>query len=271
MTMFSWRRAKTYRSAPINARHIPILNAAQSRVAGFDLEALQSNRIVMVGAGGIGSPAASLLIRKGAGHLSFVDDDRVELGNLSRQMFNRADVGDLKAHALARRLAAEGLFPARIDAVPFRFGEALERGHDFTDAAVIIAGVDNNPSRKAIAEFGIANNIPVIHAAVSRGGNESYVFVQEPHAACWACVFPGYVDDTSVPCNLPGIADSLAVVAGQIVYAVDSILADRPRRWNVRESFLCGTLNDRARRVERRADCPLCGHQTVGAHDAQPA
>jgi hypothetical protein len=104
--------------------------------------------------------------------------------------------------------------------------------------------------------------VPAIYAAVSRTGNEAYTMVQEPAGACWACAFPHYVNDQTYPCNLPGIADVLMLVAGQIVFTVDTIIGDRPRAWNVRETFLDGSLPDRARSVERRTDCEVCGHLT---------
>ena len=127
---------------------------------------------------------------------------------------------------------------------------------------MICCGVDNNPTRRAVCEFALEHNMPAIYAAISRGGNEAYAMVQEPRKACWACAFPHYVNDDTYPCNLPAIIDVLMCVAGQIVYAVDSIISNRPRKWNVRETFLDGSLPDRAREITRRTDCTLCGYIT---------
>ena len=172
----------------------------------------------------------------------------------------RSDVGRYKAHCLARNLAHDGLFPTTIVAHPSRFQEVLERGHDFSNATVLICGVDNNATRRAVCEYALAHNLPAIFAAVSRGGNECYAMVQQPRKACWACVFPAYVNNDEYPCNLPAINDVLMVLAGQIVFTVDTLIGDRPRTWNVRETFLDGSLPDRARTVERRSDCTVCGY-----------
>jgi molybdopterin/thiamine biosynthesis adenylyltransferase len=255
-----FRRSKSYRTRPVSKRLLPQLNSTQARVTGFDLAALQQATIVLVGAGGIGSPVATMLARKGVGHLILIDHDVVELSNCTRQAYGPRDLGEYKVHALARSIASMGLFPTRIDAHPFTFQECLERGLSFDNAALIVAGVDNNPSRKAVSTYGIDHNVPVIHAAVSRGGNECYTMIQEPRKACWGCAFNFYLNDQSWPCQLPGIIDVLALVAGTIVFSVDTIIADRPREWNTREFFLDGSLPDRARQVERRADCALCGH-----------
>ena len=136
----------------------------------------------------------------------------------------------------------------------------LERGHTFSDATLIICGVDNNTTRKAVCAYALAYNLPVIYAAVSIGGNEAYTFVQEPRKACWACAFPHYLNDDVQLCGLPGICDVLMVVAGQIVFTVDTLISDRPRSWNVRDTFLDGSLTDRARTLPRRSDCAVCGY-----------
>lgn len=256
------RRAKTYRTSPIRKRLLPELNRTQAKIPGFDLASLQQATVVLVGAGGIGSLVAMMLARKGIGRLILVDHDLVELSNCTRQIYTPADIGKYKVHALAKSLAATGLFPTRIEAQPFYFQECLERGLSFGDASVVVAGVDNNPSRKAVCAYGLERNIPVIHAAVGRGGNECYAMIQEPRKACWGCVFDCYVNDNTYPCQLPGIIDVLAIVAGAIVFSVDTIVCDRPRAWNTREFFLDGGLPDRARQVDRRADCRLCGHLT---------
>src|SRR5262245_12747222 len=132
-----WRRIKTLRTSPIRAGLRDELNSTQAMVTGFDLAAMQATHAVLIGAGGIGSPVAAALVRKGVGRLSIVDDDVVELKNLTRQWFRRDDVGKYKAHCLARNLAAEGLFPTTLTAYPFRFQELCERGHSFADATVL--------------------------------------------------------------------------------------------------------------------------------------
>jgi molybdopterin/thiamine biosynthesis adenylyltransferase len=255
-----WRRSKTYRTAPVRIGLREELNSTQAKITGFDLAAMQNAHVVLIGAGGIGSPVAAALIRKGLGTLSIIDDDIVELKNLTRQWFGRADIGKYKALCLARNLAADGLFPTTLTGYPFRFQELLDRGHDFTGATILCCAVDNNPTRRAVCQYAIDHNLPAIYAAVSRGGNEAYAMAQEPRKACWACAFPAYVNDDSYPCNLPAINDVLLVVAGQIVFTIDTIVGDRPRKWNVRETFLDGTLPDRVREVPRRTDCPVCGY-----------
>jgi adenylyltransferase/sulfurtransferase len=255
-----WRRIKTFRTSPVRAALRDELNSTQAMVPGFNLTAMQAAHVVLIGAGGIGSPVAAGLVRKGVGHLSIVDDDVAEWKNLTRQSFDRNDVGKYKAHCLARHLARDGLFPTTLTAYPFRFQELCERGHSFADATVLCCGVDNNPTRQAVCRYAIEHNLPVIFAAVSRSGNEAYTMVQEPKGACWACAFPHYVNDQTYPCNLPGIVDVLMVVAGQIVFTIDTLISGRPRAWNVRETFLDGSLPDRARTVERQPDCVVCRH-----------
>jgi molybdopterin/thiamine biosynthesis adenylyltransferase len=254
------RRVRSFRTWPVRA--LTELNMSQAPIEGFDLGAYQAAHVVMVGAGGIGSQVATALVRKGIGHLTLLDDDRVELKNLTRQLYCKHDVGKYKAVRLARHLTRDGLFPTRIDAHPRRFQELIERGDRFDQTSILICGVDNNPTRRAVAAFALARDIPVIHAAVSRDGNHLYVMVQKAAEACWGCAFPNYVNDNTYPCNLPGIIDVLQVVAGFVVFTVDTLICGRPRDWNVRQIYLDGSAPDRARIIERRPDCELCGART---------
>ncbi len=258
-----FRRAKTYYTRPLPPRQRAKLNAAQDKVEGFELVPMQAAHVLMVGSGGIGSPVAAALVRKGLGRLTLLDDDRVELPNLTRQLFTDSDVGKYKAIQLAKHLARDGLFPTQICAQPFRFQELTERDSDFDLPDIIIAGVDNNTTRRAVTTYAIQHGIPVIHAAVGRDANALYVFVQEPDCACWGCAFPHMLDDASYPCNLPGIIDVLSVTSGLIVYAVDTIICFRPRHWHLREIFLDGSLPDRSRTIDPNPDCPLC-HPRAG-------
>ena len=264
-----WARHKTYYSSPIRAGLLPELNSTQAKIPGFDLDAIQKAHVLLIGAGGIGSAVAALLTRKGVGRLTIVDDDIVELKNLTRQWYARDDIGHYKVHCLARSLSRAALFPTRFDAYPFRFQEVLARGKTIGDPTVVCVGVDNNVTRRAVCEYALEQNVPVIYAAVSRGGNEAYAMVQEPRQACWACALPHQVNDETYPCGLPGIVDVLTVVAGQVVFAVDTLVCDRPRCWNLRHMFLDGSVPDRSRMVARRMDCALCGYipALIGAED----
>jgi molybdopterin/thiamine biosynthesis adenylyltransferase len=235
------------------------LNHSQGMIEGFDLAVYQRTKVLLVGAGGIGTHVALGLIRKGLRQLVLSDDDVVESKNLPRQiLFGIDDVGKLKAVSLARRLTREALFPAEIVALPYRFQELVVDRYDFGCVDVIVCGVDNNPTRRAVSIYGLQQRVPVIHAAVARDGNALYVMVQEAGRACWGCALPTYLADQSYPCNLPGIIDVLQVVAGHIVYAVDSLLCGRSREWNLRYCYLDGGLPDRAQLVSRRRGCALC-------------
>jgi molybdopterin/thiamine biosynthesis adenylyltransferase len=252
------RKNLTYRSQPLPPRLLAELNSTQQKIEGFHLPTYQAAHVVLIGAGGIGSQVASALNRKGLGRQTILDDDVVETKNLTRQLYDRHDVGKNKALQLGRHLTRDGLFPTEIRSVPLRFQEFLHRDDALHDASVIICGVDNNPTRRAVTEYALQRRLPVIHAAVSRDGNSMYVMLQEPGAACWGCVFPTYLNDDAYPCNLPGIIDVLQVVSGLVVYSVDSILCGRARLWNVRQIYLDGALPDRARTIQPRRGCALC-------------
>ena len=257
--MFERRQPRTFRTKPCRSVQLEQLNSSQGKVGGFDLETYQGSHVVQVGGGGIGSHTANALVRKGIGWLTILDDDQVELPNLTRQLFSKGDIGKNKSLALGRRLEREGFFSTTIHAMPYRFREWAETGHSEEKIDAIICGVDNNPTRVDVSRFGIQHGIPVIHAAVSRDGNSLYCMVQEPGEACFGCMFPHALDDEEYPCNLPGIIDVLQMVAGLIVFSLDSVLCGRSRAWNVRRIFLDGTFSDRTERIERKIECPLCG------------
>jgi len=259
------RHCATYHARSLPPALQAELNSSQQKVEGFDLVAYQAANILLVGAGGIGSHVASALLRKGIGGLWLADDDVVECKNLTRQLFSKSDLANFKAVALARQLARDGLFPAEIRALPFRFQELLANGHDIGRCNLIVCGVDNNPTRRAVSAYALQHNMVVIYAAVARDGNSLYVMLQSPGAACWGCVFPTYLNDDAYPCGLPGIIDVLQVVSGLIVYTVDTVLCGRSREWNVRQMYLDGSLPDRARSVLRRRGCALCTGHTIWA------
>jgi molybdopterin-synthase adenylyltransferase len=246
---------------PIRLRGIAIPEAEdrQQRIAGFDQNVFSSSRVVCIGAGGIISQIAPTLIRKGIGKITLVDDDLVEVSNLNRQRFYIYDVGTNKAITLAENLQRECIAETEIVGVPLRFEEAIASEIDFA-CDVAICGVDNNPARVAVARHFNGRGIPVIFAAVSLDGDHGYVFVQGKTGPCLACMFPDMINDDRYPCpGTPAIADILQAVGSLAIYAVDTLLMQRPRIWNYRRISLSDGSLDGAAMILAREGCQLCG------------
>ncbi len=256
-------KPKTFKTKPLKRSKQTEANFSQAKVLNFHLDRCQRLRVLLIGAGAIGTHVALALVRKGIGFLHIFDDDAVELKNLTRQLFSTRDVGKNKAICLSKMLSKQGFFQTTITAYPYTFQEALqmdETGLDFFYYDCVICAVDNNPTRVFIAQYCLEQRIPLVASAVSRDGNQMYCAIQEPEKACFGCILPNAVNDDSYPCNLPGIIDIIQMVSGCTVYALDSILLQRPREWNMKSIFLDGAAPDSSILIPRKSDCPLCGN-----------
>jgi molybdopterin/thiamine biosynthesis adenylyltransferase len=237
----------------------PSATDRQERVRGFDQTKFSSTCVVLIGAGGLNGEAAMGLVRKGVGCLKIFDADRVELSNLNRQRFFAKDLGQPKAWALVRNLVPESIGRTYLKGCGSTFEEALEAEFEAI-CDVGLCGVDNNRTRLFASRYFREKRLPLVITGVSNEADHGYVFVQEPDGACFECLFPGALDNQREPCpNTPAVADILKVVAGLTLYAIDSLMMARPRRWNYRQVFLDGSSPDRSVQVVRRPDCRLCG------------
>ena len=253
--------AFTVSRTPIKLRGtaIPGAEDRQRKIAGFDQEIFSSSSVACIGAGGIISQIAPTLVRKGIGKITLVDDDLVEISNFNRQRFYIYDVGRNKAIALAENLQRECIAETEIVGIPLRFEEAVASEVDLA-CDVAICGVDNNPARVAASRYFRSSKIPVIFTAVSRDGDHGYVFVQDRIGPCIACLFPDMINDDRYPCpGTPAIADILQAVGSLAVYAVDTLLMQRPRAWNYRRISLSDGTTDGAALVPAREGCQICG------------
>jgi molybdopterin/thiamine biosynthesis adenylyltransferase len=177
---------------------------------------LRDAHVLLVGAGGLGSPAALYLAAAGVGRLSLVDDDRVERSNLQRQILHGdADTGRLKVESGATTLRALNPHVA-VDAVASRVtasnARALLAGHH-----VVIDGSDNFDTRYAVNDACVALGIPVVHGSVFRFEGQVTVFwTTRPEAAgpCYRCLYPEPPPQELAPsCADAGV---LGVVPGMI-------------------------------------------------------
>lgn len=255
---------KTYKTKPVALKKWGQLGFSQEKITGFNLAGFQKSKVLIIGAGAIGGHTSYGMVRKGISCLDIMDDDVVELKNLTRQLFYLKNVGKNKAISLAKNLSREGYFSSTIKGYPYRFQEALEMGMDLSHYDAVICGVDNNPTRVAAAKYCLAHNIPLIVNGVSHDGFLMYCAVQQPGSACFSCIMPNEINDSSYPCNLPGIIDIIQVVSGFTVYTLDSIIMGRHREWNLRMLSLDGSLPESSLLMPKKDNCSMCCKQYAG-------
>ncbi len=151
---------------------------------------LQQARVLIVGAGGLGSPVAWYLAAAGVGHLTLVDDDRVERSNLQRQILHTdAAVGEEKVFSARRSLNA--LNPTiHIEAVARRLEPPLATSL-FADHDLIIDGSDNFPTRYLINDTCVRLQRPFIYGAVQGFAGQLALFDPgSPGRPCYRCLYP---------------------------------------------------------------------------------
>jgi molybdopterin/thiamine biosynthesis adenylyltransferase len=242
----------------------PSATDRQERVPGFDQARFSSLGVALIGAGGLNGETAEGLVRKGVGCLKIYDPDHVDLSNLSRQRFFARDLGENKAWALVRNLEAEAVATTWLKGCALSFEDAVGRGLD-TICDVGVCGVDNNRTRIYVSRYFAQNGRPLVLTGVSNEADHGYVFVQVPGGACFGCVFPDALESLRDPCpNTPAVKDILKVIGGYVLYAVDSLVMPRRRRWNYKQTFLDGAQPERCLTVPRRSDCGLCAGRVAG-------
>jgi adenylyltransferase/sulfurtransferase len=252
---------KTYKTKPVARKKWDDLGFSQEKIIGFNPTRYQQAKVLIIGAGAIGGHTSYGLVRKGIGCLDIMDDDAVELKNLTRQLFYLKNVGKNKAISLAKNLSKEGYFDSTLKGYPYRFQEALEMDMDLSRYDAIICAVDNNPTRISVAEYCLSQAIPLIINGVSRDGSQMYCAVQQPGKACFGCIMPQEINYSIYPCNLPGIIDIIQVVAGFTVFALDTIIMGRHREWNLRMLSLDGSLPESSLLMPKKDKCSMCCKQ----------
>lgn len=211
--------------------------------------------VLLVGAGGLGSPVLSVLARSGVGRFTLVDDDVVEASNLQRQtLFGEAHVGRLKVEVAAEQLRARG---ASVETVVDRLvpDNALElvRGH-----ALVVEGADNFATKFLAADAAKLAGVPIVQAGAVRFSGWALASLPDG-GACLRCIFEDIPRGAPETCAIAGVLGPVVGVLGALEAALAlELLAGRRRAASVLHSYdaLGGRL--RRRRVARRAGCPLC-------------
>jgi len=222
---------------------------------------LLDSRVLLIGAGGLGSPASLYLAAAGVGTLGVVDDDVVDATNLQRQIVHSTErLGDSKAESAKRTIEALNpdvevkLFKERMTSE--NVDPILGEGWD-----VIVDGADNFPTRYLLNDASVWHRIPVVHGSIFRF--EGQVTVFKPYEGpCYRCLFPQPPPPELAPsCAeggvlgvLPGIVGSLqANEAIKLALGIGETLSGR--------LLLFDALAPSFTEVKLRRDpnCPVCG------------
>jgi molybdopterin/thiamine biosynthesis adenylyltransferase len=179
-------------------------------------ERLLAARVLIVGAGGLGSPAAFYLAAAGVGHLILVDDDVVELSNLQRQILHdMASLGRPKAES--GRDALRALNPdVQVEALVERLDEARLRAL-VSRVDLVLDCCDNFATRHAINRACVASRTPLVSGAGIRfSGQVSVYDLRDPEAPCYHCLFPEADELEELRCATTGVLGPLVGMVGSI-------------------------------------------------------
>ncbi|HOZ24259.1 MAG TPA: molybdopterin-synthase adenylyltransferase MoeB [Thermomonas sp.] len=226
-------------------------------------QALEAARVLLVGAGGLGSPAAYYLAAAGIGTLRIADDDVVDRSNLQRQILHTdARIGMPKVESAT--LALSALNPrTRIEAVRERItSDNVERLLDGID--VVVDGADNFPARYLLNDACVKLGKPLVYGAVHRFEGQASVFDAGRHrgsAPCYRCLFPEPPPPESAPnCAQAGVLGVLPGVIGllQATEAIKLLLGiGDPLRGRLLQ-FDALAMRFRETRLLPDPQCPVC-------------
>jgi molybdopterin/thiamine biosynthesis adenylyltransferase len=228
-------------------------------VTNEDSFELAGKSALVVGAGGLGCPAALVLVEAGIGRLALADDDTVELTNLHRQILYRDDdVGRDKLDAALEALRARARPFQTLEGIRTRLlpenARSIVKGFD-----VVIEGADNYATKFLTADACRLEARPVVHGAAVRFSATAFS-VSPRGAPCYRCLFEDLPPaDTGLSCAEAGVTGPLVGVTGALLADLAlSVLSGAPRYGAL---FTFDGLTDRLRGVEiaPRASCNLCG------------
>ena len=241
------------------ARHI-----ALSEIGAAGQARLAASSVLVVGAGGLGSPAALYMAAAGVGRIGLVDHDRIEISNLQRQvLFTTAEIGQGKAVTAQARLTA--LNPSLQVIAHAEKLTAANVLQIFSDYDVVIDGTDRLATRYLINDACVLTGKPLVSAAIHRFEGQAMTYLPGK-SPCYRCLYPESPEDLVPNCAaagvlgvLPGVMGSLqATEAIKVLLGIGEPLAGRLLVYDA----LSLTFNEF--RFARRADCAVCSeHPTI--------
>jgi molybdopterin/thiamine biosynthesis adenylyltransferase/rhodanese-related sulfurtransferase len=227
---------------------------------------LRDARVLVIGAGGLGSPAALYLAAAGVGHLAIVDHDVVDRSNLHRQILHRdTSVGQPKVRSAIATLAA--LNPA-IDIEPIQARVTPDNAADLVAGYdLVVDGADNFNARYAVNDACAGANVALVYGAVERFSGQVGVFPAGGQP-CYRCLFAAAPPAGAAPTcaeagvlgMVPGVVGTLqALEALKLILGMDETLTARVLTLDAK------TQRWRSLRIPADPNCPACGQKQIAA------
>jgi molybdopterin/thiamine biosynthesis adenylyltransferase len=221
---------------------------------------LAEAKILVVGAGGLGSPALLYLAAAGIGRLGIADGDTLDLSNLQRQVIHfTADIG--KAKVLSARDKIQQLNPdvdVRLHHEMLTAANIMEiiKGYDF-----VIDGTDNFPAKFLVNDACVLAGVPYSHGGILRFFGQTFT-IRPKESACYRCVFIKPPPVNAVPtCSQAGVIGVIAGILGtlQANEAIKFALGKGELLTNRLLTFDALTSEFREVKLRKNPDCPVCG------------
>jgi molybdopterin-synthase adenylyltransferase len=236
------------------ARHLVL-----REVGGPGQQRLKAARILLVGAGGLGAPAALYLAAAGVGTLGLVDPDEVSLSNLQRQvLYQTEDISRLKVAVAAERLAAINPHVV-VESHPVGLNRANARAL-VSRYDLVLDGTDDFATRFAVSDACLAEGKTLVSGALGRWTGQVGVFSGQP---CYRCLVPDIPPDAET-CALVGVVGALAGVIGSMM-ALEAVKLITGAGQSLTGRLLIYdalAAETRTVRIGADPDCAGCGGQT---------
>lgn len=238
------------------ARHIVL-----REIGGPGQKRLKQARVLVVGAGGLGSPALLYLAAAGVGRIGVIDDDSVENSNLQRQVIHRSEgIGMPKVFSAQQAMMAQN---PDIDVRPYHRRLTAENAPDlFADYHLILDGTDNFDTRYLVNQVAVDLGKPLISGALSQWEGQLSVFDPTRSGPCYRCIFPQAPAPGLAPsCAEAGVIGPLPGVIGAMM-AVEAVKLITDAGAVLRgEMLIYDALFGETRKIglKQRGDCPVCG------------
>ncbi len=223
-------------------------------------ERLLAGKVLVIGAGGLGSPIALYLAAAGVGTIGIADPDLVELSNLQRQIVHRtADIGRAKVASAEERMHAlnpdvrVNAYQARVDAGNIG---GIIAGYDF-----VIDATDNFAAKFLVNDACVLAGIPYSHGGILRFNGQTMT-VLPGTSPCYRCIFPEPPpDELLVPCSRDGVLGVLPGVIGtiQATEALKHLLGAGELLTGRLLTYNALTMRFREVPVRNNPACPVCG------------